>query len=196
MPHQYRNKIIDGHLDVAWNYQSLGCCFQLSTWEKTQNEADHIQSFEGEAAVGLPELRRGNFGLIVASIWIEPENSVQPSIGLKYASLPDALRMAYEQLDYYLQLEREEGIRIIRKQSDISDCLSAGSDFVGIAISIEGADFIFDFDDLMYWYRQGYPYRDTGLAAEQIRRLLESGRAPYQPGAARIAGPNVRPGTT
>lgn len=107
------------------------------------------------ASVGLPELRRGNFGIVCGSIWIEPAQSAQPSMGKKYANIEECRAMAIGQLNYYRELDREPDIRIVRGRSDVRECLNPKDWSLGILLSIEGADFIRDGDDLGYWYENG-----------------------------------------
>ena len=151
----FNDKIVDGHLDIAWNYQSLKRDFLSSADDKAALDSDAVRVVEGVPAVGLPDLRRGNFGIVCASIWVEPADSVQPSMGRKYENIDDARAMAAEQLGYYELIDRQPDVRIVRGRSDIRECLDPANWSLGLVLSIEGADFIQDADDLRSWYDNG-----------------------------------------
>ena len=151
---KYTSKIVDGHLDIAWNWQSLGREFASSVVEKAKADSDEVREAEGTAAVGLPELIRGNFGVVVGSLWVEPSNSAQPTLGKKYRNLAEARRMALEQLDYYYEQARHDHVRLILSRQDLVEVLLRDG-LVGIALAIEGADFLRGPEDLDFWYSKG-----------------------------------------
>jgi len=150
----YLNKIIDGHLDIAWGYQALKRDFLVSAKVKSQTEVDAVKDVEGIATVGYPELYRANVGIVCGTIWVESELSIQPSLGKKYSSIEQAKDMALEQYNYYVSLGKNPDIRIINSTTDIDLCLSAPYTF-GIVLLIEGADFIDDVFDLQFWFDKG-----------------------------------------
>lgn len=151
----YNGKVIDSHLDIAWNYQSLNRDFLSSAYDKAVLDSEDVKRGEGIASIGVPELRRGNFGIVCGSIWVEPAQSAQPSMGKKYANTEECHAMAIGQLGYYRELERESDVRIVRGLSDIRECLDSKSWALGVMLSIEGADFIRHDDDLDYWCENG-----------------------------------------
>ncbi|GHU48888.1 peptidase [Clostridia bacterium] len=149
----YCGIIIDGHLDIAWNKQSLNRDFRVSSQEKFLLETEAIWNAEGIPTVGFPELLRANVRIVCGTIWVESENSSHPSSGKKYSTAKQAKEMAKEQYDYYCSLEKDTDTRVIRYQADIVYCLSNPS--VGIALLIEGAEFIENEEDLQDWYNKG-----------------------------------------
>lgn len=148
--------IIDGHLDIAWNKQSLNRDFLISTHKKNCLDSEEIKQNEGVASVGFEELILGNIKIICATIWVEPKNSFFPSMGIKYNSIQEAKKQAQQQLNYYLSLEKEDNITIIRSKNDLKNILSESLDYrLGICITIEGAEYIESIEDLNYWYKKG-----------------------------------------
>lgn len=152
-----RGIIIDGHLDIAWNKQSLNRDFLLSAVKKANLDSEEIRLKEGIPTVGFNELMLSNIRIVCATIWVEPENSYSPSIGLKYHSIMEAKIQARQQLDYYYLLERNnEDIIIIKSKADIDKVLTLNIEYkLGIAIILEGADIIESTEDLNYWYEHG-----------------------------------------
>lgn len=150
----YTQKIIDGHLDIAWGFLSLNRDFLASAREKALAETDMIKEMEGIATVGLPELYQANVGIVCGTIWVESDHSTQPSLGKKYSSIEQAKEMAMEQYRYYESLNERSSVRIVMGKEDIDSCLSDSADF-GVVILIEGADFIENESDLQLWYDNG-----------------------------------------
>ncbi|MCL2164331.1 MAG: membrane dipeptidase [Oscillospiraceae bacterium] len=150
----YTKNIIDGHLDIAWGYQSLQRDFLVSAREKSLAETEFITSVEGIATVGYPELRQANVSIVCGTIWTESENSMQPSLGKKYVSIKQAKELADDQLSYYVSLSNHPRLRLVSSTNDINVCLSEASE-LGIVLLIEGADFIETESDVQLWFNRG-----------------------------------------
>lgn len=146
--------VIDGHIDIAWNYTALGRRFEDPVKVKHKKDKKHIVDTEGYAAVGFPEAKSGNVRLIFGTIWVESEKSVYPTAGKKYKSYIDAQSMAINQLDYY-KLLNSLGIQLVVTTEQLIDILFSKQYQIGIVPLIEGADFIRNKNDLDFWYSQG-----------------------------------------
>lgn len=146
--------IIDGHIDLAWNYTAIGRRFESSIEIKHQEDRHDIIEKEGLAAVGLPETQKGNVRVLFGTIWVETESSLYPTIGPKFSSLDEAKKLAKEQLDYYRSLS-DHGVQLITTVSQLDSILFSEKYQIGIIPLIEGADLIYDYNDLDFWYKQG-----------------------------------------
>ncbi len=148
--------IIDGHIDLAWNYCALNRFFIDSIEKKQIEENKYIIAQEGKCSVGFPEMRRGNVRILFGTIWVETKESLYPSVGPKYHSMVEAKLFAQRQFQYYRKLEQEYNIKLVTNVKMLRDVLYSSEYQCGIIPIIEGADFIENADDLQYW-------RDLGV---------------------------------
>lgn len=130
---------IDGHLDLAYIHQGLGDIRRAPA--TTENRC-----------VSLPSLQEGSFGIVAATIFIEPgvDAAAQPWGYAGPDDLAGAQRAAFAQLAIYESLERDGLLRIIRSAAD----LHAGGP-LGIVLLMEGADAIADAADAARWHSRG-----------------------------------------
>lgn len=147
--------IIDGHIDLAWNYFALKRSFVDSIEKKQSEEADYIVAQEGKCSVGLPEVSRGNVRILFATIWVETKDSLYPSLGPKYHSIAQAKLLAQQQYQYYLELERNNNIKLVANFNTMEHILTSSEYQCGIVPIVEGADFIENIDDLRFWRDMG-----------------------------------------
>lgn len=146
--------IIDGHIDLAWNYIALGRRFEQSIVTKHLHDCANVVKSEGIAAVGLPEAKAGNVRIIFGTIWAETVKSLYPTIGPKFNNIACAKQLALKQLQYYKNL-REYDVELIQTYEQAESIILSDYYRIGIIPIIEGADFIQNNDDLRYWIDNG-----------------------------------------
>lgn len=151
-----KNPIIDGHIDLAWNWLALNRLFEDSVELKGNKDTEETKQYEGIASVGFPEIKQGNIRIIFGTIWVETANSLHPSLGPKYDTAEESIALAKKQYDYYFDLcKKNEDISLIKDYQTVSRILSSDEFHLGIVPIIEGADFIYNLDDLNYWLDLG-----------------------------------------
>lgn len=130
---------IDGHLDLAYIAMQCGDIRR----EPTENE---------DRCVSLPALRRGNVGVIAATIFVEKgaDAAMNPWGYKDEHDWAGANRAAELQMSFYETLENEGLVRIIRTSEDL-----AIESQTRLLILMEGADPIRDADDVARWHRRG-----------------------------------------
>jgi membrane dipeptidase len=175
--------IIDAHEDIAYNALALGRDIRLPVLATRRNEARrilqvigtdknvvrHTQGWSGHrdiAMSGLPELRRGGFGVIFGVIFAYPATSGYSDEGTGsqvYHNTEEAHRIGREQLNYYRQLAEEPGITLIGNQQDLQEVLMAWEHTkpndpehpLGLVPLMEGADPIRTPEEVETWFRDG-----------------------------------------
>lgn len=145
--------LFDAHLDLAINAiqfdrdltESLS---DLNSKESAMN--DH--RCRGNAVVALPEMRRGNVAVCVATVLARCGRQSRPSGGFKRidfdSMVPDlAYAVCRGQLGYYQLLEQKNSVKLIYTQSDLEQHWRCWQNTdkkdnlpVGIILSMEGAD--------------------------------------------------------
>lgn len=159
---------VDAHLDLATNAISLNRDLtkpvhvirekekQLQ-WKDTQDR--------GNGTVALPELRKGNIGLVVATIIARySTGNPLPSLSLPGWHSPEqAYAFGQAQLAWYGVMEDKGEMIQIKSLPQLETHLSlwANKDIdnskkpVGYILSLEGADSVINFDYLEKYYEQG-----------------------------------------
>ncbi len=143
--------IVDGHLDLAVNVavkrRDYTC--DVSTIRSAERRS------EAQATVSLPDLDRGGVGLVLATLFAEPDGAGYSRRG--YRTPAEAERQALDQLDLYRRWEDEERVRIIRTAGDLDahQAVWPVDRRLGLVILMEGADPIVDVDDLDAWWDRG-----------------------------------------
>lgn len=174
--------IIDAHEDIAYNALELGRDIRLPVLTTRRNEARKILQVIGTdknavrhtqspphrdiAMSGLPELRRGGFGVIFGVIFARPATSgycYEGTGSQMYRSIEEAYRIGREQLNYYRQLAEEPGITLIGNQQDLQEVLMAWEHTrandpehpLGLVPLMEGADPIRTPEEVETWFKDG-----------------------------------------
>lgn len=146
--------IVDGHLDLAYN--------AVRGRDVLRPAADQPADEEGIPTVGLPDLRTGGAGLVLATIFCLP--ALESPQG--YSTLDQAAAAGRQQLEWY-QRQVEGGVfRVVRNAGEIP-AESAGERALPIVLLLEGADPIRDPSEIDWWWSQGL--RAVGLAWKQTR---------------------------
>ena len=166
---------IDGHLDLAFNVTAQGRDLTRGMAAIRRKEKRTTQ----EVLVTLPELRRGDVGIVIGTLFTLPHHLVRPpdappltdrQRALTYATPEEAERFALEQLAVYERWEDEGEIRILRSRADLDAHVldwQGGGETVGLVVSMENADPIITPDDLPAWIERGL--RLVGPAWQQTR---------------------------
>lgn len=143
--------IVDGHLDLAINVVADGRDYTAPVAEIRAREARQ----DMQATVSLPELVRGDVGLVFATLFAEPEGSPYSDGG--YRTPDEAEAQAVEQLALYRRWEDEGRVRIVRTRGELAAHRTAWPDDarVGLLVLLEGADPIVRVDDLERWWDRG-----------------------------------------
>jgi membrane dipeptidase len=172
-------QIIDGHLDLAWNALSYDRDQTLTIDQLRQREAAMTGPGRGQAAVSLPEMRRGGVAVCLASLLARARPSDTPTqdplrMDIDYANQGAAYAVAQGQLAYYRLLEQQGQIRIIRDVGALDDHWSRWQrpapdaiepdthisqpgvhKAIGVVLSMEGADPIVEPGQVDHWWGQG-----------------------------------------
>ena len=152
---------IDAHLDLSmnameWNRDLTRPVAEINAREQGMTDKPD----RGNATVSLPELRKGNVGLVVATQiarFVEPDN---PLPG--WHSPQQALAHTQGQLSWYSAMEKQGELKQIRNWQELQAHLAywnAGEDksqkAIGYILSLEGADSIVSLDYLETAYENG-----------------------------------------
>jgi Zn-dependent dipeptidase, microsomal dipeptidase homolog len=152
---------IDAHLDLSmnameWNRDLTRPVSEINSWEKGLTDKPD----RGNAVVSLPELRKGNVGLVVATQiarYVAPDNSLPG-----WHSPEQAWAQTQGQLAWYQAMVERGEMRQIKNWKDLETHLgiwNASSDKskepVGFILSLEGADSIVNLDYLEKAYEYG-----------------------------------------
>lgn len=175
--------IIDAHQDIAYNALELGRDIRQSvqttrrremrkplsvigTDARTARAALQVTEERDIAMSGLPELRRGGFGIIFGVIFAHPaleDDDGEGACSEIYHSTEEAYRVGQGQLLYYRQLAEEPGITLIGSQEDLRDTLMAWEGTkesdperpLGLIPLMEGADPIRTPEEVERWFADG-----------------------------------------
>ena len=152
---------IDAHLDLSmnameWNRDLTRPVAEINAREQGMTDKPD----RGNATVSLPELRKGNVGLVVATQiarFVEPDN---PLPG--WHSPQQAWAHTQGQLAWYSAMEKLGELKQIRNWQELQAHLAywnAGEDksqkAIGYILSLEGADSIVSLDYLETAYENG-----------------------------------------
>ncbi len=160
---------IDAHLDLATNAISFNRDLTKSTFEirKKEKEIGFTDTQDrGNGTVALPELRKGNIGLVVATIIsrFSEIGKPLPSINLTGWHSPEqAFAFGQAQLAWYNTMEYKGEMVQINNLKTLESHLNLWQNEtipneqkpVGYILSLEGADSIINLDYLEKYYEQG-----------------------------------------
>jgi len=157
--------IVDGHLDIAWNYLNSQRDFRQSADARRRQETDPVfLSRYGRSMVGLPELLLGRVAVACGTVFVSPEwLKTYPDETVLYDTPETAYRRGIEQIDYYHWLQdHDPRVQIIETTRDLDTVLATWNDDselvdhrLGIIILMEGADPILEPAQLPEWYERG-----------------------------------------
>ena len=159
--------LVDAHLDLAMNGVLWNRDLTLSAHETRaiERDAGMTQKGRGVGTVGFPDLRRGEVGLVFATVIARKNHGQNSDIDFRTPEI--AYAQAQGQLALYRELERQKVIRLIRTRGDLAewrrawDADPATAPF-GFVLLMEGADPIVEPDQARLWWEDGL--RMVGLA--------------------------------
>lgn len=175
-PIETRHFIIDGHLDLATNAMTLNRDLTQSVHQIRERERTlglHDYQDRGNGTVALPELRKGNVGLVFATMISRVSAT---GAKLETMSLPgwhspfQAYANAQAQLQWYRQMEEIGEMVAITSRHALQRHVTAWSNPsqvnsdqpVGYILALEGADSIVNLDYLHRYHEQGL--RSIGIS--------------------------------
>jgi membrane dipeptidase len=194
---------VDGHLDLASNVTVHERDLTRGLLAQRRREQRERQ----ELMVTLPELRRGDVGIVFATLFTLPADMNRPDgappltewqQSVCYSSPDEAHALATEQLEVYERWEEEDRVRILRSRADLDEHVAAwaeGDRTVGLVLLMEGADPIRTPEELGDWVDRGVrlvgpawqqtrysggtsdPGPLTDLGTELVRRMIDRGVA-------------------
>jgi membrane dipeptidase len=160
--------IFDAHLDLAWNAMDFNRDLRLSLEQIRRRELLQTEKTSARGTVCFPEMRRGGFGLCVATLLTRhvPRFSAISSVGrlTGYASQEQAWASAQGQLAWYREMERCGELVQIRTKAELDAHESlwlqpapAPADHrpIGYILSLENADPIVSMKHLERAYADG-----------------------------------------
>ena len=154
--------IIDAHLDLAMNAIEWNRDLRKSVFEIRTREAGQTDKLDrGKGTVALPELRKGNVGLVVATQiarYVEPGNKLPG-----YNSPEISWGITQAQLSWYKALEGHGELVQITNIAQLETHLQAWTNnntvaakgAIGYILSLEGADSLVTLDYLQTAYAYG-----------------------------------------
>lgn len=150
--------IIDSHLDLSMSALDMNRDLTLPVEAIRSAEAGMKGKSRGMNTVSLPDMRRGDVGLCLATVIARANPSGTESIDFRNQSL--AYATAQGQLAYYRSLERQGHLRMLRDWSAIDKHVTAWNDGqpgvpIGYIFAMEGGDPIEYPEQVADWYGQG-----------------------------------------
>lgn len=162
---------IDAHLDLAWNALHFDRDLTTPVEQINACERGMIDSrARGNATVALPEMRRGQLALCLATLLVHSRPDLRPTEGhkrtsLEYGTPTAACAIARGQLAYYQLLEQSGELAMIRSAQEFAahwdrcaarpELLVEGTVPVGFIVAMEGADGIVAPEQAGEWFDLG-----------------------------------------
>jgi membrane dipeptidase len=190
---------IDGHLDLAWNALSFDRDLtepveRINARERGMSDSNA----RGHATVALPEMRRGELAVCLATLIAHSRPDLRPAeghkrISLEYRSPTSACAVAQGQLAYYRLLEQSGEIVRLRSRDALlahwDRCLSRvqslvdGTTPIGYILAMEGADAIISPSQTAEWFQWGlrvvgpahYGHNQYSHGTGELGELTEAG---------------------
>jgi len=155
--------IVDAHLDLAYNV--------MRGRDVTKPAAEQPVVDNEVATVGLPDLRKGNVGLICATIFCPPRNYKNRG----YTTADEARAIAMEQLTWYRRQVDDGRMNFVTSRAQVpeasaaTESASAGASAgpLRFILLMEGADAFRSPGDVAEWFEHGL--RIVGLAWRKNR---------------------------
>jgi membrane dipeptidase len=165
--------IFDAHLDLAWNAVQWGRDLTLPLEQVRASEkqmTDHRA--RGQGTVSLPEMRRAEIGVCLATVLARCRPDFRPKDGFNRRDLDSPVQamtsaIGRGQMAYYHLLERQGQIRILRTRQQLQQHWQAWTNApdkepIGVIVAMEGADPMIDVAQAREWFDLGL--RCCGMA--------------------------------
>jgi membrane dipeptidase len=171
--------LVDAHLDISWNALSFDRDQTLELEEMNAREEGMTGRCRTRATVSLPEMRKANAGICLATILCRAMPPGTPEMTfnlgpagdrkrgeiilreeLDFASQTIASATGQGQLAYYTLLEEQGWMRMIRTQADLASCrkdweADSQKAPIGYILSMEGCDPMITPKHAEWWFEQG-----------------------------------------
>jgi membrane dipeptidase len=152
--------IFDVHLDlglngVDWNRNLLHDVQDIRVQEKLLGMTDHGRQTN---TLSLPELRKAEIGVCVATVLARIEQPINHSFG--YTSPEACYAVAHAHLAYYRAMERNGRMKMLRTKSDLTKHVDAYKKDpvkspLGYVLSMECGDPVLDPENIFEWHQHG-----------------------------------------
>jgi membrane dipeptidase len=154
-----RPLILDSHLDLSFSALQINRDLtQPAATVRVQDSLNTLEGF-GSCTVTLPELRRGNIGLVCGTVMsrLDPDDKWTRT-GMYTQAQCHGIGRGH--LAYYQALEREGLIRFIKTVDDLDKSIKAwaapqADTPIGLILAMESADPILGPDQVPEWYDLG-----------------------------------------
>ena len=156
-------RIVDAHLDLAWDAISLNRDLTEPLAQINRRE-EGMTDFpgRGRATVSLGEMRSGGVAVCLGVVLSRTNRHKQTPLRKEVDSATQeiAYAMAQGQLGYYRALEARGQMKMLRTRADLRRHWAAWSTAapdlpVGFVLAAEGADCILEPQQLIDWWRDG-----------------------------------------
>jgi membrane dipeptidase len=159
--------LIDTHLDLAWNAIAWDRDLTETVAEINRRESAMTDDdARGHATTSLPEMRRAEMAVCLATVLVHAKPEVRPREGhnrlsVDYANGQIAYAVGQGQLAYYRMMEQEGQMRALRTVADLDEHWAqwqkgpTGSLPIGYILAMEGADPIASPAQAEAWYNDG-----------------------------------------
>ncbi|HLL94631.1 MAG TPA: hypothetical protein VK404_06630, partial [Spirosoma sp.] len=156
--------IIDTHLDIALNALEYNRDYRLPASAIRASEQGMTDKIDrSNNVVSLPDLRRGNIGLVVATQIARVNSNNKNLPGAGWNSPPQAWAMTQAQRAWYEAMEAEGEMVQINSQATLNAHVARWLDTskpavdkpIGYVLSLEGADSLIDLSYLERAYAYG-----------------------------------------
>ncbi len=193
--------IIDAHLDIAWNALSFDRDQLLEVGEMRARETGLAGGMRGRCTVSLPEMRRAEVRVCLATILCRSMPPDLPDLDgnlgevgsrghqgqilredLDFASQTIASAAGQGQLAYYRLLERTGHLRFITDTGGLESHWEDPEAPLGIILSMEGCDPIVDPGHAEWWFEQGLRTACLAHYGPSAYAMGTGGDGPLTPG--------------
>ncbi len=152
--------IFDAHLDLALNAVDWNRDLRMDLHDIRVQERLHGMTDLGRqtGTVSLPELRKAEVGVGVATLLARQEQAINHPFGW---TTPEACyAIAHAHLAYYRAMEKAGWVKLLRTRGELSAHVAAyrkapGTTPFGFVLSMECADAVLDPDNIREWYDHG-----------------------------------------
>ena len=150
--------LIDAHLDLSMNALNWDRDLELDVHELRKREAGMAEKGRARGTTTLPEMRKGEVALSLATVICRVDWPGSPASGVANQAI--AYSKAQGQLAYYRIMESKGKMRQVRTQSDLATHMQAWQESpdttpLGYILSMEGADPIVDAEQVASWWADG-----------------------------------------
>jgi membrane dipeptidase len=150
--------IFDAHLDLAFNAVDWNRNLELSIADIRASEAGMTELGRGTGTVSLPEMRSGQVGVCLATMFARLRQMMPSPYGCATAEACYAVGCGHQ--SYYIAMERRGLMRPIRTRSELATHLADWNKRrqqapLGYLLSMECADMVLDPDHIFEWFARG-----------------------------------------